>query len=135
MTSNPAGYCPKTMNRFTCREPKGLAARVGHTVRHGVGECGGEDGRRLVAPIFDLPEWPATPFPAISFGPSEKVPAVDTFMADKSCTWVGEPNDTGDVRPGRRRESPTLLLDVVLVLGLTLDMVDQLLERAGSISE
>ena len=48
----------------------------------------GEEARHLIAPVFDLSERPAIPFPAMPFEPFEKAPAIDLFVADRVCAWV-----------------------------------------------
>ena len=94
----------------------------------------GGDANRLLAPFFGLPAWPTIPFPPIPFDPAEKVPAIDLFVGDRPCAWI-EDNMTPEALDwAARRSSPALTIDVEPSVGLTREMVDQLLEWADTVS-
>ena len=95
----------------------------------------GEEARHLIAPVFDLSEWPAIPFPAIPFEPFEKAPAIDLFVAGGVCAWVEDRMAEGAFDWAAKRGIPTLLIDVEPSVGLTREMVNQLLEWARFVGE
>ena len=94
-----------------------------------------EEANRHIAPLFDLPRWPTIHFPPIPFDPAEKVPAIDRFVGDRSCAWMEDIMTTEAFDWAARRSAPTLLIDVKPSLGLTREMVAQLMDWATALAE
>ncbi len=89
----------------------------------------------MIAPLFGLPEWPTIPFPPTPFEPAEKVPAIDLFVGDRICAWVEDAMTKEAFDWAGRRTVPTLLVDVKPAVGLTREMVEQLLNWVGSVTK
>ena len=85
--------------------------------------------------MFDPSEWPAIPFPAMPFEPFERAPAIDLFVADRVCAWVEDGMAEEAFEWAAKRGMPTLLIDVEPSVGLTREMVNQLLEWARFVDE
>lgn len=91
----------------------------------------GAEANRVLCPFFGLPELPVIQLPAIPFEPWEKVPAIETFAADRAAAWIDD-NVTPQARAwAAGRAAPTLLVEVESALGLTRPAVDELLAWAG----
>lgn len=93
-----------------------------------------EEANRFIAPLFGLSRWPTIPFPPIPFDPAEKVPAIDLFVGDRHCAWVEDRMTKEAFDWAVRRTAPTLLIDVEPSIGLTREMVEQLLDWATSLA-
>ena len=94
-----------------------------------------EDANRLLAPFFGLPQWPTIPFPPVPFDPAEKVPAIDFFARERSCAWIDDNMTPEALDWAAGRSAPALTIEVESSVGLTREMVDQLLEWANSLPE
>ena len=93
----------------------------------------GEDANRVLSPFFGLPELPLVDLPPIPFGPHVKVPGVALLAGDRPAAWVDDILTPEARAWAKRREAPTLLVDVDSATGLTRAAVDQLLEWASGL--
>lgn len=93
-----------------------------------------EEANRFIAPLFGLSRWPTISFPPIPFDPAEKVPAIDLFVGDRHCAWVEDLMTKEAFDWAVKRTAPTLLIDVKPSVGLTREMVEQLLAWATSLA-
>ena len=73
--------------------------------------------------VFTVPSWPA-------FQPSEEVAGIHRFALQRLLDGEGRSRFTWQ-GPGESRELPCVRLDGTFVWGLTLRVVDALLERLG----
>ena len=82
---------------------------------------------RLLSPLLNLPHWPHIKFPTAEFAPADKIPAIHAFVSGQPCAWLDDMVSPVARSWAAQQEAPTLLIDVNPTLGLTRDMVGELL--------
>ncbi len=122
---NPFPDCPDGFTEYDFFPEDDEPVRLAAVHRHWLEELGaafdivwasgwGADANRVLSPFFGLAELPLVALPPIPFDPREKVPGVAAFAGDRAAAWVDD-NITPEAREwARRREAPTLLVDVGL---------------------
>ncbi|HUK94034.1 MAG TPA: HAD domain-containing protein [Gaiellaceae bacterium] len=90
----------------------------------------GQEANRLLCPHFDLPALPLIAFPAGRFEPSDKVPAISSFVGDLPVAWVDDIVTPEAKQWAETRDHPTLLVEVDPSTGLTRPAVDELVAWA-----
>lgn len=92
------------------------------------------EANEKLCPLFGLPPLPVIEFWDETFkaGTTWKLAAVKRFVKDRPFAWLDDELGVDAHRWARRRETPTLLVDVRADRGLTQDHVDVLLRFARS---
>jgi hypothetical protein len=84
--------------------------------------------RALLVDLLALPPFvAAVELPTGRFDPARKVPAVDRVAGDRPLAWIDDMLTPEAERWARSRPSPTLLVPIDPVTGLTREHVEQLL--------
>jgi hypothetical protein len=129
----PAGYSEVELFAGD-DEPARLCALHGEWLRE-LGEqfdlawasAWGADAHRLLGPILGVDEFPFVPMPAIPFPPTDKVPAIESFVGERSAAWLDDVVTPEARRWAHDRQAPTKLIEVDHRTGLERRHVDDLL--------
>jgi Swiss Army Knife RNA repair-like protein len=93
----------------------------------------GDEAHRLISPILRLPEFPAIRFPPAPFEPSEKVPAIHSFVGERPVAWLDDVITPEARRWAAERFTPTLLVFVDPTIGLTEELVEEVRSWAAGV--
>jgi len=85
----------------------------------------GFDAHRVLGPILGLEEFPFVPMPVTPFPPAGKVPAIATFVDERSTAWLDDVVTPEAGGWARERPAPTLLIEVDHRNGLERRHVDE----------
>ena len=87
----------------------------------------------LVGPILGVAGYDHVRFPPMPFEPGEKLPAVASYVRDRSVAWLDDVVLPSMQRWAGERAAPTLLVAVDPAVGLTREHVDALVLWEGDL--
>lgn len=90
-----------------------------------------DEANRLLAPLLDLPPLPVIRCAMPGAGHHDKFPAIAHSVANRAAIWLDDLHSDAAHRWAEHRRSPTRLIHVDPVTGLTDDHIDQALRFAG----
>jgi hypothetical protein len=86
-----------------------------------------DDANRLICPVLHLPVLPVIEFPRVGGGQRlQKLPTVTRAVGDRPCAWIDDEHQPDHHEWARRREAPTLIVDIDPREGLTSEAVQRL---------
>ena len=84
----------------------------------------GADANRVLSPLLGFPSLRTIEFPPVPFAPREKVPAIAAFTEGRAVAWIDDVMTPEAHAWADSRRTPTLLVDVDPVHGLTRSIID-----------
>jgi hypothetical protein len=87
----------------------------------------------LITPVLAMPELPVIEFPLSDDLQFRKLPAVIRAVGNRPCAWIDDEHQPDHYTWARKRDVPTLIIDIDPAVGLTTDVAERLADWAAAL--